>query len=154
MVNYENYEKATRTQICEKFISEADRVSSLMAAIKMYCQQVIDGENCNQSDGFNSSESFFKTFVQAYAKSTQHNDFIQIDSCDGLLHDILKNYDKIVFPPEFFEEKKTQDDNLEHKAQETQDNSCCKDDKDCEITDEEKAFMSLCGAIALLLRGW
>lgn len=180
-----NFEKATKTQICEKFISEADKVSNLMAAIKMYCQQVIDEETCGayRGDGANDPdnvpkrkiphlEAFFESFVKPAAESVQNNGFIQVGQYDRLLSDVLRDWDKIIFPQGFFEDsKKAQSVHSEQTEQEYDYDTCCcpgyphecgeypwcetdETDEGYEITEDDvKAFVSLCEVLRYLLRG-
>lgn len=155
MKNFENFEKATKTQICEKFISEADKVSNLMMAIKMYCQQVINDE-ANIPKKISHQEAFFESFVKPAAESVQNNGLIQVGQYDRLLMGVLRDWDKAVFPAGFFEDlKKAHTEHTEHTEQECDCDTCCcsrcshechecETDEEYEITEDDvKAFVSL-----------
>ena len=101
--NYDDFKQATKLDICQKFIQEADRVSQLMSVIKTYCQQTI---NSTYSDKVINLDDFLTHIIQPTIEDIKaNNDFIQVEQLDTILIEILSVWDKIVFPQDFFQEK-------------------------------------------------
>ena len=101
---YDDFKQATKLDICQKFIQEADRVSQLMSVIKTYCQQTI---NSTYSDKVINLDDFLTHIIQPTIEDIKaNNDFIQIEQIDTILIEILRDWDKIVFPQENPQEPK------------------------------------------------
>lgn len=113
---YDDFKQATKLDICQKFIQEADRVSQLMSVIKTYCQQTI---NSTYSDKVINLDDFLTHIIQPTIEDIKaNNDFIQIEQIDTILIEILRDWDKIVFPQENPQEPKQETTQTEQPNQE------------------------------------
>lgn len=113
--------KATKTQVCNKYIEEADRVICLMNALKTYCNQVITEEEVAECGGYRGdgandpdnrpthrmpqakANTTLQNLLIPTEKQANQNDFLCFEqSVSGLLNQILEDVDCINFPEEMF----------------------------------------------------
>lgn len=124
--NYDDFKQATKLDICQKFIQEADRVSQLMSVIKTYCQQTI---NSTYSDKVVNLDDFLTHIIHPAIEDVKaNNDFIKVEQLDTILIEILRDWDKIIFPQDFF-----QDNTQEPK----QDNAQPKQESEPSLTEDD-----------------
>lgn len=114
--------KATKTQICNKYIEEADKIISLMNALKTYCNQVIIDEELEECGGYRGdgandpnnrpnkvssrTNAILQNIVVPAEKQANQNDFIYFNNnVSNMLITILKEIDYINFPDGMFENK-------------------------------------------------
>lgn len=114
---------ATKTQICEKYIKEADKVITFLDAFKNFCNAVILEEEqeecgCYRGDGANDPENicracpkFYRpaqsvmllnTELQPAEDSVKDNDFLQLVMMVPTLLELIDNHDHIKFPAHMF----------------------------------------------------
>lgn len=117
--------RANKTQICKKYIQEADKIIDLMNAIKLYCNQVIqqeEEEDCGgyRGDGCNDPENrpamgcrrkleinildviCRNILIPAESAAVNNTDLMPVDKLGYNMIQVLKQHDQIDFPEEIF----------------------------------------------------